>query len=172
LKDMLVNSDNNTSELVIKEIGFAAKKSGTTVAGLQAVQEVLAKWKIKDVVMNDGSGLAASNRISCSTFQKVLAQQLDVFPSLLAIAGESGTIRDAFTDSSVKGRLVAKTGTLSGVKALTGYLNIPNTEPVLFSLIMNEAGIDNKTSYRPVWYALSDALNRAKDTPSLEQLIP
>jgi len=172
LRDMLVNSDNNTAELVLKEVGFAAKKSGSTAAGLQAVQEVLAKWKIKDVLMDDGSGLAASNRISCSTFQKVLAQQLDVFPSLLAIAGESGTIRDAFTDSSVKGRLVAKTGTLSGVKALTGYLNIPNTEPVLFSLIMNEAGIDNKTSYRPVWYALSDALNRAKDTPSLEQLIP
>jgi D-alanyl-D-alanine carboxypeptidase/D-alanyl-D-alanine-endopeptidase (penicillin-binding protein 4) len=172
LKDMLVNSDNNTSELVIKEIGFAAKKSGTTVAGLQAVQEVLAKWKIKDVVMNDGSGLAISNRISCATFQKVLALEVDVFPSLLAIAGESGTIRDAFTDSSVKGRLVAKTGTLSGVKALTGYLTIANTEPVVFSLIMNETGIDNKTAYRPVWYALSDALNRAKSTPSLEELIP
>ena len=172
LKDMLVNSDNNTSELVIKEIGFAAKKSGTTVAGLQAVQEVLAKWKIKDVVMNDGSGLAISNRISCATFQKILAQEVDVFPSLLAIAGESGTIRDAFTDSSVKGRLVAKTGTLSGVKALTGYLTIANTEPVVFSLIMNETGIDNKTAYRPVWYALSDALNRAKSTPSLEELIP
>lgn len=172
LKDMLVNSDNNTAELVLKEIGFAAKKTGSTVAGLQTVQEVLAKWKIKDVVMNDGSGLASSNRISCSAFQKILAQEIDVFPSLLAIAGETGTIRDAFTDSSVKGSLVAKTGTLSGVKALTGYLTIQNSDPVLFSLIMNEAGIDNKSAYRPIWYALSDALNRAKSTPSLEQLIP
>jgi D-alanyl-D-alanine carboxypeptidase len=58
------------------------------------------------------------------------------------------------------------------VKALTGYLTIENSEPVIFSLVMNEAGIDNKSAYRPVWYALSDALNRAKSTPSLEQLIP
>jgi len=172
LKDMLVNSDNNTAELVLKEIGYASKKTGSTSAGIETVQKLLNEWKIKDVVMNDGSGLSPNNRISCSAFQKVLSKEIAEFPSILAVAGESGTIRDAFTESSVKGRLVAKTGTLSGVKALSGYLRISDTEPVLFSLLMNVSGIDNKSAYRPVWYALADALNRAKSTPSVEQLIP
>ncbi len=172
LKDMLVNSDNNSAELILKEIGYAEKKIGSTAAGLEVVQDVLAKWKIKDVVMSDGSGLSVNNRISCQTFQKLLTQEIDVLPPLLAIAGETGTLRSAFTESTVKGTLVAKTGTLTGVKSLTGYLTIANTEPVVFSLIMNVAGIDNQNSYRPVWYALSDALNRAKSTPSVEQLIP
>ena len=86
LKDMLVNSDNNSAELILKEIGYAEKKIGSTAAGLEVVQDVLAKWKIKEVVMSDGSGLSVNNRISCQTFQKLLTQEIDVLPPLLAIA--------------------------------------------------------------------------------------
>jgi len=172
LKEMLTNSDNNTAELVLKEIGFVAKKSGSTAAGLQVVQETLAKWGITDVVIQDGSGLSSANKISCNVFARLLTREKKILPSLLAVAGATGTIRDAFESSPVKGRLVGKTGTLNGVKALVGYLPLESEQPVIFSLMLNRAGIDNKTAYRPIWNALGDALNRASASPKSDQLAP
>jgi len=91
---------------------------------------------------------------------------------LMAVAAESGTIRDAFDGSSVAGKLRGKTGTLNGVKALVGYLPIMNSDPVIFSLVMNKTGIDNRNAYRPVWYAFADVLSKASASPSVEQLAP
>ena len=173
LKEMLTNSDNNTAELVLKEIGLVAKKSGSTAAGLQAVQDLLAKWGLSNsVVMNDGSGLSAANKISCNVFAQLLIREKSVLPQLLAVAGVSGTIRDAFDNSPVKGRLVGKTGTLNGVKALAGYLPLETERPVVFSLLLNKSGIDNQSAYRPIWNALADALHKAKATPQSDQLAP
>lgn len=173
IKEMLTNSDNNTAELMLKEIGYVAKKSGSTAAGLQVVQETLSKWGLQGAVtMNDGSGLSSSNKISCVVFSRLLKRESAVLPPLLAVAGVSGTIRDAFDSSPVKGRLVGKTGTLNGVKALVGYLPLESERPVIFSLLLNKTGIDNKTAYRPIWNALAEALNKAKATPQSDQLAP
>ena len=95
-----------------------------------------------------------------------------VMPNLMAVAGETGTIRDTFDATSAAGKLRGKTGTLNGVKALVGYLPVSNSDPVTFSLLMNKSGIDNQSAYRPIWYSLADVLNRASAVPSVEQLTP
>ena len=173
IQEMMVNSDNNTSELLLKEIGYASKGTGSTAAGLTAVKEQLVKWKLdKDVVLFDGSGLASDGRIPCDTFMSLLNTFSTVMPNLMAIAGETGTIRDSFDGTAVAGKLRAKTGTLNGVKALVGYLPITNSDPVTFSLLINKSGIDNQSAYRPIWYSLADVLNRASASPSVEQLTP
>lgn len=173
VQEMMVNSDNNTSELVLKEIGFASKGIGSTAAGLEVVKEQLVKWKIdKDVQLFDGSGLASDGRVSCDTFMSLLSTFSTVMPNLMAVAGETGTIRDTFDGTSVAGKLRGKTGTLNGVKALVGYVPITNSDPVMFSLLMNKPGIDNQGAYRPIWYSLADVLNRASASPSVEQLTP
>lgn len=173
LNEMLVNSDNNTAEMVLKEIGYVKKKSGSTSAGLQAVQEYFAAQKLTPAPqMFDGSGLSSSDRASCTSFMKVLNNQASQIAPLLAIAGTSGTLSTAFEDSPMAGRLLGKTGTLSGVKSLVGYLPVEGGQPVVFSLIMNTSGIDNKSAYRPIWNALGDALNKAKSTPRADQIAP
>ena len=173
IQEMMVNSDNNTSELLLKEIGYASKGTGSTAAGLTAVKEQLVKWKLdKDVVLFDGSGLASDGRIPCDTVMSILNTFSTVMPNLMAIAGETGTIRDTFDGTAVAGKLRAKTGTLNGVKALVGYLPITNSDPVTFSLLINKSGIDNQSAYRPIWYSLADVLNRASASPSVEQLTP
>ena len=93
-------------------------------------------------------------------------------PGLMAIAGETGTIRDTFDGTAVAGKLRGKTGTLNGVKALVGYLPVTNSDPVIFSMLMNKSGIDNQSSYRPIWYSLAEVLNKASVSPSMEQLTP
>ena len=173
VQEMMVNSDNNTSELLLKEIGFASKGIGSTAAGLEVVKEQLVKWKIdKDVQLFDGSGLASDGRVSCETFMSLLSTFSTVMPNLMAVAGETGTIRDTFDGTSVAGKLRGKTGTLNGVKALVGYVPITNSDPVMFSLLMNKPGIDNQGAYRSIWYSLADVLNRASASPSVEQLTP
>ena len=173
IQEMMVNSDNNTAELLLKEIGFASKGIGSTAAGLAAAKDQLAKWKLdKEVLLFDGSGLASDGRISCDVFMSLLNSFSASMPGLMAIAGETGTIRDTFDGTPVAGKLRAKTGTLNGVKALVGYLPVTNSDPVIFSMLMNKSGIDNQSSYRPIWYSLADVLNKASASPSVEQLTP
>ena len=173
IQEMMVNSDNNTAELLLKEIGFASKGIGSTAAGLAAAKDQLAKWKFdKEVLLFDGSGLASDGRISCDVFMSLLNTLSASMPGLMAIAGETGTIRDSFDGTPVAGKLRAKTGTLNGVKALVGYLPVTNADPVIFSVLMNKSGIDNQSSYRPIWYSLADVLNKASASPSVEQLTP
>ena len=173
LREMLVNSDNNTAELILKEIGYNEKNSGSTAAGLEVVTKYLSDKKIAPVpTLLDGSGLSSLNKASCQSFMTLLNSQASQLAPLLAIAGTSGTLINAFEDSPMNGRLLAKTGTLSGVKSLVGYLPVEGGQPVVFAFIMNAAGIDNRTAYRPLWNALGDALNKAKPTPRADQLAP
>ncbi|MBJ7369659.1 MAG: D-alanyl-D-alanine carboxypeptidase, partial [Ilumatobacteraceae bacterium] len=145
----------------------------STAAGLAAAKDQLAKWKLdKDVLLFDGSGLASDGRIPCDVFMSLLNTFSTSMPGLMAIAGETGTIRDTFDGTAVAGKLRGKTGTLNGVKALVGYLPVANSDPVIFSMLMNKTGIDNQGSYRPIWYSLADVLNRASGSPSVEQLTP
>ena len=173
LTTILVNSDNNGAELLLKEIGFAATGVGSTANGLQVVGETLKKWGLdQGAVAVDGSGLASANRVSCSVFAALLQQLVKTLPGLLPVAAETGTLRDIFDGEAVAGRLVGKTGTLSGVKSLVGYVPVESGEPVAFTLIMNSEGIDNRSQYRPLWYRFGDALALASATPSAEQIRP
>jgi D-alanyl-D-alanine carboxypeptidase/D-alanyl-D-alanine-endopeptidase (penicillin-binding protein 4) len=103
---------------------------------------------------------------------QVLDRNKEVFPNLLAVAGSTGTLENAFNDTSVENRLVGKTGTLTGVKALVGYLPLESEEDVQFSLLINAAGADNQSAYRPIWNSLGEALNRARAIPRPDQLAP
>ena len=173
VNEMLVNSDNNTAELLVKELGFVKKQQGTTAAGLAVIQETLAAWKLSDsVVINDGSGLSATNQVPCSIFNRLLTKEVEQLPQLLPIAGTSGTLRDMFEDSAMSNRLLGKTGTLSGVKALAGYVPVDASEPVVFSLVLNKSSIDNKSAYRPIWNAFAVALSKARSQPQADQLAP
>jgi len=173
VQEMLVNSDNNTAEMLLKEIGFAKKKQGSTAAGLTVIKELMTTWKLPDpFTVVDGSGLSSLNRMTCANFLALLTKAEATMPSLLPVAGQSGTLRSIFNESSMNGRLVGKTGTLSGVKALAGYLPLEGNSPVKFALVMNASGIDNQGSYRPIWLAFGSALNKARAVPTPEQLMP
>ncbi|MFN5839855.1 MAG: D-alanyl-D-alanine carboxypeptidase/D-alanyl-D-alanine-endopeptidase, partial [Acidimicrobiaceae bacterium] len=173
VQEMLVNSDNNTAEMLLKEIGFAQSKLGTTAAGIAVVQEFITKWKLPTTAtVADGSGLSSNNRMSCANFMTLLKSNEEILPQLLPVAGQTGTLRSVFEDSPVKNRLVGKTGTLTGVKALVGYLPLEGNSPVRFALLMNASGIDNQGSYRPIWNSLGSALNRARAVPTPDQLAP
>ena len=173
VQEMLVNSDNNTAELLLKHVGLARKGLGSTANGVSSAMEVLNEWDAaQGVVMVDGSGLSASNRLTCGAVMKILDREAKVLPALLAVAGETGTLRDLLTNTSAEGRLVGKTGTLSGVKGLAGYVPVEGEVPLEFSLLMNKTGIDNRSAYRPVWNRLAESVGRASGSPRPGDLAP
>ena len=68
LVELLHTSDNNTAELMVKEIGYAATGEGTRTAGLAVVRDRLASWAVPlaGVELQDGSGLSRDNRLTCA----------------------------------------------------------------------------------------------------------
>lgn len=185
--EMLASSDNNTAEMMVKEIGLTADATtaGTRQAGLDAMAAQLETWGIDTtgIVLADGSGLSLDNRLTCTALLDVL-QRYDAGSPVgagLPVAGESGTLADVFVDHPVAGRLRGKTGTLNNppfnedppaVKALAGYVPVDGGGAVEYVLILNGPTISDQSEYRPVWEAFADALATYPSGPTPAELGP
>ena len=170
--EMLGNSDNNTAEMVVKELGYAVVQPGTREAGLGRVRELLVEWgvDVAPIVLVDGSGLSLDNRLTCEAILTVL--QRTGFESPLGqglpVAGQTGTLATAFVDHPIAGRLRGKTGTLNNppfnvdppaVKALAGFLPVEGGSAIEYVLVLNGPTVSDQSEYRPVWDDLADALD-------------
>jgi D-alanyl-D-alanine carboxypeptidase/D-alanyl-D-alanine-endopeptidase (penicillin-binding protein 4) len=181
--EMLTTSDDNTAELLLKEVGLARSGQGTREAGIAAELATLQSWNVPTVglVIVDGSGLSRQNRVPCRTFAAVLAHEGGkgaVFDGL-PVAAKTGTLgvdpdnRAAFAGTPAAGKLRAKTGTLSGAKALSGYYPLEDGEVLEISLIVNTDDPNvSATEGRALWRALGSALGKVPQGPTAEQLAP
>jgi D-alanyl-D-alanine carboxypeptidase/D-alanyl-D-alanine-endopeptidase (penicillin-binding protein 4) len=176
IAEMLTNSDNNTAELLVKELGFATSGVGSREAGLEVMKAKLVEWGIPldALTFVDGSGLDRGNRLTCSALSALLARDGGFGPvgTGMAIAGKTGTLRDVLGDSLGAGKLRGKTGTLTGAKSLSGFVPYAADQASTFSLIINGANASNQTTYRPIWNALSDALGGFSGSPTASELAP
>ncbi len=175
LGDVLANSDNNAAELLLKEIGLVDEGSPTRVAGLQAVVSVLEQRGISTngVVLVDGSGLDANNRLTCSLLVDLLESfgSQSVLAEGLALAGSTGTLREQLTTPPALRRVRAKTGTLRTSKALSGFYEVSDGA-ITFSLLLNGPGVSNQSAYQPQWKSLMNALGAFSDEPRTQDLLP
>jgi D-alanyl-D-alanine carboxypeptidase/D-alanyl-D-alanine-endopeptidase (penicillin-binding protein 4) len=126
--EMLTDSNNETAELLTREIGFRESHDGTTAAGATAIPHVLARLGVKvvGVDLHDGSGLAHEDRITCRALRGVLAlaarARFHAIDAGLAVAGHTGTLAPRFVGTPLAGRLRAKTGHIDGVVGLAGVI--------------------------------------------------
>lgn len=155
---MLRESDNGTAELLLKEIGLRRFGEGSTSAGTRAANEWLAKRGIpaQEMTLADGSGLSPLNRASCRALATVLRQNADRLRSALPVAGRTGGLAGRFIGTDVAGRLWAKTGSLDGVTALTGFAENRASRTLTFAFIANQ--LPRSTSGRSLQDALAGAL--------------
>src|SRR3954453_4767094 len=134
-------SDNFFAETLLKDVGQAAAGSGTTAAGVKAVRAYAASLGAS-VQLIDGSGLDHGDRASPRSVVKLLVAERarPEFPALYAslpIAGVDGTIYDRMRSGPAKRNCRAKTGSLSGVSALSGFCVTRSGKTVAFSFLMN-----------------------------------
>ncbi len=158
LVEMLHTSDNNTAELMVKEIGYVATGEGTRQAGLDTIRATLNRWQVPTdgLELYDGSGLSRLNRLTCAALVGVLADApvADELRALLPVAGRDGTLAEQLMGTEAEGELQAKTGTLSDVKALSGSQRAHDRSRVDFAVVLNGDGVDAVEIYEPIWKRL------------------
>jgi D-alanyl-D-alanine carboxypeptidase/D-alanyl-D-alanine-endopeptidase (penicillin-binding protein 4) len=151
LGEVLRESDNTAMELLTKELGLKVEGVGSTAAGTAAVRADLAQDRLplKGFSNVDGSGLSREDRVTCALLLAVLERSgpNGALTKDLPVAARSGTLAGQFEHTVAAGRLEAKTGTLDGVKALSGWVRPgpgasrlgPLAEaPVAFSVVLND----------------------------------
>ncbi len=139
---MLAESDNLAAELLVKELGSRFGGAGTTTAGLAVLKDALAPLGLgaDGLASVDGSGLDRSDRLSCNSLQATLAQggeSGDVGRNL-SVAGRNGTLSKRFLGTPAAGKVKAKTGSLKGISALSGWTGTVDGRSLQFALIANE----------------------------------
>jgi len=141
-------SNNIYAEALLKTLGRVQSPTtlNATDSGIAAVKDILAPLGVNSAgySMVDGSGLASRDRASAEAFVQTLqamaqSPNAQVFRDSLSIAGTTGTLKKRFRNTPVQGRLFAKTGTISGVVSLSGYLTPPNYAPLAFSILVNHS---------------------------------
>jgi len=95
-----------------------------------------------DTYLVDGSGLSRLTLVCPEASTKLLeymwkGEARDVWLSSLPIGAEDGTLRNRFKGFSEAGRVRAKTGSLTHVAALGGYLEPPKRGTLVFSVMVN-----------------------------------
>lgn len=174
--DMLTNSDNNTADLLLKEIGLRTGNGPTRTGGIAAVVGFLRDegLPVDGLSMTDGSGLDRGNQLSCSLIQSILERDggFGAMGMGLAVAGQSGTLRRFFTETAAVGRLRAKTGTLTGVKALSGFVPFADQDALVFTLVLNGENVAKEEVYGPIWNGLASALGSYTGSPTSDESDP
>jgi D-alanyl-D-alanine carboxypeptidase/D-alanyl-D-alanine-endopeptidase (penicillin-binding protein 4) len=129
-------SDNFFAEELAKGLG-----GGTTAGGASAVVR-FARSRGARVRLADGSGLSHSNRASPQDVVRYLIKERSQPESkalygALAIAGVNGTLASRMRSGPAHKHCRAKTGTLNGVSALSGYCSSRGGHTIVFSILMN-----------------------------------
>ncbi|HTW09621.1 MAG TPA: D-alanyl-D-alanine carboxypeptidase/D-alanyl-D-alanine-endopeptidase [Acidimicrobiales bacterium] len=150
LKEVLHESDNTAMELMTKELGLKVSGHGSTAAGVAAVRADLAAdgLPLEGFVNVDGSGLSRDDRVTCALLLATIerAGAHSILTEDLPVAAESGTLADEMKGTVAAGRVDAKTGSLNGVKALSGWVlpvpgespgNAALARPLAFSVVLN-----------------------------------
>ena len=137
-------SQNLHAELALRAVGRARRNIGSFEAGLEELQTFLAESGIEaeDYNIHDGSGLARLNLVTPATVVKLLRHMYassarDNWISLLPVGGQDGTLATRFGDGPASGRVHAKTGSLSHVSTLSGYVQRINGDWIAFSILVN-----------------------------------
>jgi len=122
-------SDNFTAEILLKQLGATERAPGTSARGAKVVRRILreAAIPLSGVRIVDGSGLSSANRLTAAAVIGILVvawHDPAIRPSFvhsLAVAGVNGTLEDRMETPPARGSVLAKTGTLPGSSALSGY---------------------------------------------------
>lgn len=139
-------SQNLYAETLLKAAGTAGGGLGTVPAGRAAMRSALAEW-IQDeqsLVMVDGSGLSRYNYVTPDLLVRILGGMYsdpghrDPFVATLPIGGKDGTLAARMRRTRAEGNARAKTGSISNVRALAGYVQTRDGEMLAFSILAND----------------------------------
>jgi len=142
---ILNTSQNLFAEMLLKQLGQRFGRAGSWVEGLAVERRFLidsVRVDSTEFHLSDGSGLSSANLISPLAFTRLLRfirshPRYATFAAGLPQSGGTGNLRTRFVRTPLEGRIRAKTGSISGVNTLAGYIERPDGRPLTFAVQLN-----------------------------------
>ncbi len=151
-------SDNLNAEMFLYALGHQYRdRPSSTDKGIEMLQEMfsLAGLDPKKYSIVDGSGLSNQNYVSPELMVSVLkymctSADFDIFKNSLPVAGVDGTLAHRLQSPGTYRKVFAKTGSITGVSTLSGYLSTRDGHMLAFSIMIQN--FVEKTSYVATHY--------------------
>ncbi len=155
IRHMLKHSDNRYAQMLLQQVGVQTARTGTCADreeppqtsadwGLCAMRAFLARVGIgnDEATFSEGSGLSRQDLVTPMATARLLAWLArqpfaNVLRDALPVAGVDGTLKSRMLGTIAANNLQAKTGTLTHVYALSGYVTDARGEHLAFSLMLN-----------------------------------
>ncbi|HLX26738.1 MAG TPA: D-alanyl-D-alanine carboxypeptidase/D-alanyl-D-alanine-endopeptidase [Candidatus Cybelea sp.] len=144
---MLYVSDNHYAEQLLRTVGGESSGTANDAGGIAAERQFLQRRGIPTPQLRiyDGSGLSPQNRVAAITLARLLYAQERSLYLLLPRGGREGTLED-YPFTTALGRVRAKSGHLSDVSALAGYVATPGHGRVAFAFLVDGSPGDPDTA--------------------------
>ncbi|MEI2720378.1 MAG: D-alanyl-D-alanine carboxypeptidase/D-alanyl-D-alanine-endopeptidase [Gemmatimonadales bacterium] len=142
---ILNSSQNWFAEMLLKQVGKQFGNAGSWEEGRRVTRRFLIdsmKVDSTEIAVEDGSGLAANNLIAPRAFTTMLSYirkhpRYEVIASALPQSGAAGSLRRRFIGTPLEGRVRAKSGTISRVNTLSGFVERSDGRVLVFSIQAN-----------------------------------
>ncbi|MGL5939127.1 MAG: D-alanyl-D-alanine carboxypeptidase/D-alanyl-D-alanine endopeptidase [Waterburya sp.] len=151
MQEILTEINQESNNLYAEAIAQVLAQKLNTPTASAAINQSLTKLGINsdEYLLVDASGLSRQNLITPQTLVKILrimsrSSQSKFYRQSLAIAGVNGTLKNRFNNTEIQGYLFGKTGTLTGINSLSGYMAIPNYPTLVFSIFLNNSEVANQ----------------------------
>lgn len=160
------DSQNLHAEMLLREVALQESGVGSQEAATASMRRFLAEAGLRsgEFFLRDGSGLSRHNLLAPRGTVRLLehmwrSDDREAYLNSLPVAGHDGTLDWRFRQVATRGRIRAKTGSMSHVLALSGYAEGTAGETLAFSIFANNFGI-NSSSTRQLVDAIASTLVR------------
>jgi D-alanyl-D-alanine carboxypeptidase/D-alanyl-D-alanine-endopeptidase (penicillin-binding protein 4) len=144
-------SQNLHAELLLRLLGREKGTAGTVEGGLEVLRGFLNQAGVPNdqYAFYDGSGLSRQNLVTPNAVVQLLRYASlqpwgTTFRDTLPVAGVDGSLADRLHNLDPRARVSGKTGSLGGVKTLSGYATTVRGEQVAFAILSNNFNLPNK----------------------------
>ncbi len=145
MQQIIAKTNHESNNLFAEVLARILAKKLKVKTPIEAINKSLKNLGInpEDYVLVDASGLSRQNLVTPKALVTVLRLMSrsanDHFRRSLAIAGVNGTLKNRFINTALKNNLIGKTGTLTGVGTLSGYLSAADGKTIVFSILLNNS---------------------------------
>jgi D-alanyl-D-alanine carboxypeptidase/D-alanyl-D-alanine-endopeptidase (penicillin-binding protein 4) len=159
LREILVGflkpSQNQVGEILLKTMGRTLRGQGTAQAGIAVVDSTARAWglPLRKLAQADGSGLSRYNLVAPQFLIALLehmrgSANYQTLYTAVPIAGVDGTLAGRMKNTPLQGNVHAKTGTVSNVRSLSGFMTTASGEPIVFSILVNHHTLSSRDADR------------------------
>lgn len=142
-------SNNTIGETLLKELGKVEKGEGSFEKGVAVLKEEMKKFGLdtSGMLIRDGSGISPIDLITANDLSTLLYHiqkeaWFSDYEKALPVSGNKdrmigGTLRNRLQSENTLGKVKAKTGTLSAVSSLSGYVESKSGKNYIFAIMLN-----------------------------------